>query len=78
MEKTAGPAAGLRGRSAESHICQNRADMGHPAVVAGTERKKRHRQVASVEMTKGRTVFPGTVVTEQKPFFHHLGWAAGP
>jgi hypothetical protein len=35
----ASPAAGLRGRPAVSHICQNRADMGHPAVVAGIRRK---------------------------------------
>jgi hypothetical protein len=49
--ETAGPATGLRGRPAESHICQKRADMGHPAVVAWIERKKRCRQVASIEMT---------------------------
>ena len=28
-----------RPRSAESHICQNRADMGHPSFVTGTERQ---------------------------------------
>jgi len=55
MEKTAGPAAGLRGRTAESHICQKRADMGHPAVVAGLERKKRYRQIASIVMTRNGT-----------------------
>jgi hypothetical protein len=54
MEKTAGPAAGLRGRPAESHICQNRADVGHPAVVAGLERKKRYWQVASVGPDAGQ------------------------
>jgi len=26
-----------RSRSVESHICQNRADMGHPSFVTGTE-----------------------------------------
>ena len=27
-----------RSRSVESHICQNRADMGHPSFVTGRER----------------------------------------
>ena len=31
--------AGLRGRSAVSHICQNQADVGHPAVVRGQNPK---------------------------------------
>jgi hypothetical protein len=39
--ENSGSRSWLEGRPAESHICQNRADMGHPAVVAGIERKKR-------------------------------------
>jgi hypothetical protein len=33
---------------------------------------------APVEMTKGRAALPLSVVAEQDPFFHRLGWAEGP
>jgi hypothetical protein len=45
------PLAGLGGRPAVSHICQNRADMGHPAVVAAMEPKTiRHSKAEGVDV----------------------------
>jgi len=31
----------FRSSAMESHICQNRADMGHPSFVTGTERRRK-------------------------------------
>ena len=37
--RSCGTRDSLRGRPVVSHICQNQADMGHPALVAGREPK---------------------------------------
>jgi hypothetical protein len=54
-------------RSVESHICQNRADMGHPSFVTGRERSVRNSGSCEETRTKNMYLESSGIPLKPKP-----------